>query len=430
MKTIKYPSGVQFEITPNCNHNCIHCYNYWRTGEEAATAVDPSIDLTSIAEKIAELKPTHVTITGGEPLVRFEDMKRFVPVLKQCECTHVSVNTNAALVTDEIAEFFRVNGMTAFVSLPCADPDICDFITSTKGSLERLSEGIRKLVAHKVSVTVNMVVSAINKDKVIETAKYAREMLGVKSFFASPVSKPVNAHDSFNKYMLSPDELDDLINTMLMVSKDMRADFSVSMPYCTFTTQEQSDAFSYRKHCTAGRFTYAVDYVGDVKACPRDSKVYGNILNEPFDEIWGRMDEWRNGSLLPAECKKCKSVSLCGGGCRLEGCASANERNALDTRARLDYAPLKFQKKPFEYPYAADQVFTINPHIHRVIEPIGVRINVGTEFLYITPKFDEFLKSRTETTLDEMKEVFDGATEDETKQIIDHLIHLYVFIAK
>ena len=30
MKDIHYPPIVHWEVTSACNHNCIHCYNYWR----------------------------------------------------------------------------------------------------------------------------------------------------------------------------------------------------------------------------------------------------------------------------------------------------------------------------------------------------------------------------------------------------------------
>ena len=119
MKTIQYPAGVQIEITPKCNHNCIHCYNFWRTNNEQVD--NPLDDMSEIAKKVANLYPTHVTITGGEPLLRFEEVKKIVEIMKKIACTHVSVNTNAVLVNDEIATFFAANNISAFVSLPCSD---------------------------------------------------------------------------------------------------------------------------------------------------------------------------------------------------------------------------------------------------------------------------------------------------------------------
>ena len=34
MINLKYPPVVHWEVTPECNHNCIHCYNYWRSDKE------------------------------------------------------------------------------------------------------------------------------------------------------------------------------------------------------------------------------------------------------------------------------------------------------------------------------------------------------------------------------------------------------------
>lgn len=277
-----------------------------------------------------------------------------------------------------------------------------------------------------------MVVSTLNKDYVYETAKYAYEELGVNSFFASPVSKPVNASNDFEKYMLSDQDLCNLANTLILISKDfnIKTEFSVSLPYCSFTTQEQSDKFSYAKHCTAEKFSYALDYTGNVKACPRDDKIYGNILKESFGDIWMRMEEWRDDSLLPVECKNCKSLKVCGGGCRLESYAGTGRRDLLDTRANLNFSPLIFERNMPSYTYDDDQKFIVNPDTHRIVENVGVRINVGTEFIYITPKLNDYLYNGREISLPEMIKIFPNATKKETQILIGYLIKLMVLVPK
>ena len=50
--------------------------------------------MSEIAEKVVNLYPTHVTITGGEPLLRFEEVKKIVEIMKKSVCTNVSINTN------------------------------------------------------------------------------------------------------------------------------------------------------------------------------------------------------------------------------------------------------------------------------------------------------------------------------------------------
>lgn len=34
MSDLIYPSSITWEVTPACNHACIHCYNSWRTQEQ------------------------------------------------------------------------------------------------------------------------------------------------------------------------------------------------------------------------------------------------------------------------------------------------------------------------------------------------------------------------------------------------------------
>ena len=66
--------------------------------------------------------------------------------------------------------------------------------------------------------------------------------------------------------------------------------------------------------------------------------------------------------------------------------------------------------------------------MHRITEDVGVRINVGTEFLYITPKLSDFLSERKTVTLLDMLKIFSGASKEETKMLISYLIKLMVLI--
>ena len=72
MKLLRNPASVQWELTPVCNHNCVHCYNYWRN--DSAPLTHPNVDYLKIAKLIAAACPVHVVFTGGEPLLVFDKM--------------------------------------------------------------------------------------------------------------------------------------------------------------------------------------------------------------------------------------------------------------------------------------------------------------------------------------------------------------------
>lgn len=77
---LRAPIIVQWEVTYDCNKNCIHCYNYWRN--EKSPIREKAKFYTKEAEKITnEIISNNVfqvIITDGEPFLVFEDLYPFL----------------------------------------------------------------------------------------------------------------------------------------------------------------------------------------------------------------------------------------------------------------------------------------------------------------------------------------------------------------
>ena len=72
-------SSLIFEVTQRCNHACLHCYNVWNAGNDAGAAaggayprgeLDTERTLLLLGKALDETECSHVTLTGGEPLLR------------------------------------------------------------------------------------------------------------------------------------------------------------------------------------------------------------------------------------------------------------------------------------------------------------------------------------------------------------------------
>ena len=66
MKDIKFPPFVHWEVTPRCNHNCIHCYNYWRKNSDNDFGETDRLEIShyiTLAKKICDRKPHTVVVT-------------------------------------------------------------------------------------------------------------------------------------------------------------------------------------------------------------------------------------------------------------------------------------------------------------------------------------------------------------------------------
>lgn len=426
MTRIKYPPMIQWEVTPFCNHNCIHCYNYWRTSndKEGDLVFNKSVSESyyfDIANKIVALKPISVVITGGEPFsvlnMLFSSIELFIK-----NGIHVSINTNATMYTEEIVSFLKKWNIGLFISLPCSDASICDEITGRKNSLKQISDSIRYLVRQNISVATNMVVSKLNLNCIYSTAEYAKDILGVHSFYATRVAPPVNDKE-FELYILSISDIHFLTKTLLEINQKLGLNVSSAAPYCLcgLDTIESVEMFGYDKNCTAGKTSFALSPEGGIKACIRDSEIYGNIFEDSFDEVMNKMEKWRDGSLIPIECKECSDLYLCGGGCRLDSFPITGRLDRLDLSAEISNRK-QTKRKTINYEVVSPEAVYKLIDGHRFVqEKEGYRLNCGRQFTYVTDKFHDFFVDYKYFNIFDIKEFF-GTPELTAKQVIYSLL--------
>lgn len=390
MSTLLYPPSIDWEITSGCNHNCIHCYNYWRTQTN-----DHSIGNTSFYEKIAnkiiQSKPVSVQITGGEPLIKWSSITGAIRNLIEAGI-NVSINTNAALVTDDIARFLAENNVDAFVSIPCSRPEIFDRVVNCKGASKRVFSGIDLFVKHGVRISLNMVVTKINYPYIYETACFVKERFGVTYFSATKASFPQNADADFKNQILNLKEFNEMLETLLRIKHEtgMRVDSAWVYSSCGFSNLELLNSFGFNRKCGCGRYTFVIDSKGNIKACGCDDRTYGNILENSFSDSIAKMVAWQNASMLPPECITCSFMKYCGGGCRMDGKGNHGIDNSVDSTANPAHKAL-LKKNSSTEKLSKDTFISLNPSATFVKEKCGYRISYKTNYEYVSDTFYTFI---------------------------------------
>ncbi len=396
MKNVQYPPFVHWEVTPECNHNCIHCYNYWRKDSEKLESMHTNFSeehYLEIARRIVNQKAHTVVVTGGEPMLVFKKIVSSIELLK-ANGINVSINTNAVLITDEIIDFLKKHDINLFISFPCGNEKICDFITDRKGAMKRIVRSLDHLVEREVRFSLNIVASKANLEYLEETVDFLRDRYHIKRIHITRVGKPVNSDSSFDKYLLSHEDLNRVQDICVKINSEYGIDVDTGCPYtlCSINSQKAFELFGYKKFCTAGKTSYAMDTFGNIKACPRDSKIYGNILTEDFATVWERISEWRDGTLLPAECKQCKMREVCKGGCRVDAFPFTGKLNSLDTTVILENLPIKYCKVADIHEYSDTDTFCVNP-FNSIKEEFGYRISYGHTYVFVTSEFYDYLST-------------------------------------
>lgn len=91
-------NSLYLEVTKRCLFNCVHCFNQ---GLPIKKEMGHN-EICSILDQVADLGAYHLTLTGGEALLR-TDFWKIIKYAKK-KGFAIKLKTNAALITEEIAK--------------------------------------------------------------------------------------------------------------------------------------------------------------------------------------------------------------------------------------------------------------------------------------------------------------------------------------
>lgn len=138
---------IIWEITDQCNLNCIHCM-----------AVNSNIELLNtnqclkLISQFRENDVKKVMITGGEPLVRddifiiLEEISKFG--------IHLDLNTNCTVVNKSIAKRLKDSGVDEVTTSIDGLEYLHDEFRGVKSSFRKTVDGIRHLVSNCIKIDV------------------------------------------------------------------------------------------------------------------------------------------------------------------------------------------------------------------------------------------------------------------------------------
>lgn len=314
-KTLSAPIMVQWEVTPNCNHNCVHCYNHWRTKEPVIIRGSHEITLyESVIKEIISNRVFAVNITGGEPLMVIKQIAPFVKKLSD-NGVHLTMNSNLTLLTEAKAQLIKDCGIKSIlVSVPSGNAKTCDQITEKADSLQQIIRGISIAKEAGIRIFTNMVVSRVNKDQIEETARLITS-LGLDYFAVTRASDPSENKD-FSSEILNGEEFcrmqRDLENAGMKFGLTTNS-LEVNPP-CAYGGKKPKQGY---KFCNAGKTTCTIGFDGVVKPCNRVDMPYGHI-SDGLQSSWLKMADWRTDKWLPKACGGCSTKAVCGGGCKAD----------------------------------------------------------------------------------------------------------------
>ncbi len=155
--------SIIFEVTQACNHDCLHCYNVWKSGRPYPQGQLDTRDTLRLIDRIIKQTCCQVfSFTGGEPLLRPD----ILPLVERTARRNVRVNllTNGSLLTDELIRDLLNAGVSLFeIPLLSAEREMHNALTRSE-SFDRVTEAIAGIKLAGGEVVTVFVITLRNHD--------------------------------------------------------------------------------------------------------------------------------------------------------------------------------------------------------------------------------------------------------------------------
>ena len=330
-KVYSAPTVINLEVTEACNVKCRHCYNPWRDASAGKFNVDEK-KFDYLLDEFIKNKVFHVIISGGEPLARFDLSCYAVEKLHKNNIS-TSFNSNLMLATEEKMLKLKSLGLdhvlTSWFSFYKKETD---FITTYKGSFQKIIDGIKNTVKAGIRVSANTIVTQHNKNTIYDSGKFLHS-IGVSQFFAHRVIPPAYDRDDKNKeHHTTISESKFSLDELLRLKKDtgMKVGTLINYPLCMLGDLEKYKDFVGRGCPTQSGHRFSINSNGQTHGCVMEDKEYGNVYEVGLKKAYEKTMSWRNESYLFEGCKGCHYIDVCQSGCRMDAYASTGRMDGKD----------------------------------------------------------------------------------------------------
>jgi radical SAM protein with 4Fe4S-binding SPASM domain len=316
------PETAVWEITLNCNMQCIHC------GSTAIPGVKREAELTTgealdLIHQLNELGTKRVVLSGGEPFIR-KDWETLATEVARLGMTPCFIS-NGFLVNDAVAAKIKKLGSDAYIgiSIDGTEP-VHDHIRQRKGSHVKALGALKALENAGVQCSVITQVNKLNFGVLSEL----RDIIFRHGIYAWQVQLATPWGRLTKDMVLSDDEYLKLLEFITEQKKILGDKITAADDMGYFTHfEEVFRPGSEWQGCHAGIRNIGITSNGNIMGClslQDPAFIEGNIRKTKLSDIWYNPDGFSYNrkfkeSDLQGYCRECHHRMKCKAGCHNTG---------------------------------------------------------------------------------------------------------------
>lgn len=270
------PIVAVFEVCLRCNSDCQYCNLPLNQGRYELSREE----IRRVFSSLYRDGIRFLFIPGGEPLLR-RDLPEILEDLAAIGF-HLTLITNGSLLTKKLVERFAKLPLHIAVSLDTLDRNRYKQIRGADLLLQTL-KGIEALADFPKPKSIVCIVSEVNRDDVLEVAKFARDRKFIPVIGAY--------HWEVEKYGKVSHDLQYQKQTAIEVFEAVLKSDLVPRGYFRDYVKDNVRWLSNKslEPCDAGRYSIAIDASGNVAPCLALESA-GNLLQSSLEDILAKFD--------------------------------------------------------------------------------------------------------------------------------------------
>jgi radical SAM protein with 4Fe4S-binding SPASM domain len=311
------------EVTGRCNLHCRYCYNADFSSPEQVVGELSFEEQIMLIEQAAAMGCNKFVFSGGEPFA----YERIFDLFEACpETSYVSVLTNASLLDE--AGIRRLEAIPQFRELKISlDGLSAHDLVRTGGSSAQVQEVIRNARTHasRLNIIVNTIVNRYSIAELCQLYETLKE-LGVHHW---RIDMPFNA----GRFVENEDLMDLTFREIAAVYRELLVRYfadgkplllEIFNVYKSMVDTSNYYDIDVNEHpCAYYNNTITVRPNGDLTYCPSLFQALANWREVGRDLSLADAELCRHSYCRLtihdiAECRNCRYLKLCGGGCRAD----------------------------------------------------------------------------------------------------------------
>jgi radical SAM protein with 4Fe4S-binding SPASM domain len=364
-----------YEVTPRCNHACLHCYNIWAAPPQSLSSPFPFPQVeeggntgnlgiygsyAAINTQISEFSPPslpvfgggrggtqrscvhgdergelnlprslallskaldeidcpHVTLTGGEPLLR-PDLPQMVDFLRQRGVQSTIISNGRLLSEERVVELLECGVGLFELPLLSYRREVHDHLSGAPGAFDAALAAMARIRHHGGQFVAVFVATRLNLPDLYDTLRLAYAF-GARGMMLNRFNVGGRGIAHVNELLPSAEELRLALSIADKASAELGFSISCSIPIQPCLIDMSAFPRLGFGFCAAGteRAYYTLDPTGNLRPCNHTTTILGNLFDEPFTDLIAsaRLSDFCRA--LPDFCKPCSQRETCQGGCK------------------------------------------------------------------------------------------------------------------